>query len=681
MDAVEEPKDIRFVNTDGFAIEPEKDTKLAFTYYACIENLTGPIEKEGSVFADRQEREITIEGIFEDKTVVRGAFTIELYPQGLSILITGGPNPLRPRSPGMRTVLKDGRMEVVSYAVRDRDELTLDPVIPSTDFDPCYAMVQPDGRAKVVTEPRYFSFEALRETDESTRNILAKYHYKVHWYTNGYSFCPEDSLPEMESGYHMLLPIRADLEGAVEQAEIPVRLLGEPFDPRKGWNAEFKGLCKTVIRYFPGDVAHRYIQHIKENYSDPELWDASELRAMRYEVIRAAQEFWTREYAYEMRLIDWYDLTEAIFKKPARFIGDTAFKIVVRFYYGDNENWITPCKDLIVDTIDEAIWSYAETGTADWNFTENLLNQSTNAIENYISITDEKGIGLNFSMGSKDTKTLAFALCGFMLADMIKNYYSMSPKDFFECLRKSFIDLSAMALKKLAGAGLLRAANSQWVQKFFKLSWVKATTDYLKKNVVSEVARGKATIIDPKTGLAKIQETRITGNIDGKIADNKSFVHFGDIGEQADAFGKVGTTLDAGDLELQHTLLGGPGQDIEIQLLNFDSLNAATYRDAVQTLLDGLFGEGIAALRENMDDAPDSANYGVVSFPVYTVKGKKTYAVVNLHSLFTSVTGLTSRAFGIVYDTLFGGFSAPSATGGASDVGRAVLGFSDIHPS
>ena len=91
--------------------------------------------------------------------------------------------------------------------------------------------------------------------------------------------------------------------------------------------------------------------------------------------------------------------------------------------------------------------------------------------------------------------------------------------------------------------------------------------------------------------------------------------------------------------------------------------------------------DGVATLGENLDDDPESENYGVVSFPVYTKNGKKTYAVINLYNLFTSGTGLSSRAFGLIYDALFGGFSTPQGSGGTSDVGRAVLGFSDIHPA
>ncbi|MBO6159176.1 MAG: hypothetical protein J6P72_07960 [Firmicutes bacterium] len=671
IDAVEEPKDIRFLDTDGFDIRAEKDAKLAYTYYAAIQNYTDPADKESGVFAEIQHRDITIEAEFSAHITVRNSFTIELYPDGLSVLVTGGPNPLRSKTPGMRTVLKDGHMELISYATRDKAELTLDPVIPPTDFDPCFTAVTSEGRALIIREPRYFSFEKLESTDAETKNLLAKYHYEVRWHQNGYAFRPGDSVPEMEAKYYLLLPMKASAGDYSGHADIPVRLLGEPFDPMKDWNAEFRGLCETAIRYFPGEVAHHYVQYIKEHFSDPNLWDKSELRAMRHEVIRAAQVYWTKQYENQMRLVAYYDLTEIIFKKPARFIGDTAFKIVIRFYYGDNENWITPCKDLIVDTIDEAIWSYAETGQADWNFTENLLAQCTNTIENYISIADSKGAGLTFSTGNKDTQQLAFALCGFMLADMIQNYYKMDPKDFFECLRQSFIDLSAMAIKKIAGAGLLKAANSQWVQKFFRLSWVKAVTDYLKKNIVQEVARGQATIIDPKTGLAKIQETRITGNVDAKITGNTQFVHFGE----------AGTTLNSGDIELQHTLLGGPGQEIEVQLVNFDSLESATYRDTVQNVLDGLFGLGIATLRENLDDDPESKDYGVISFPIYTKNGKKTYAVINLYKLFTSPAGLSSRAFGMVYDAMFGSFSVPSGATGSKDVGRAVLALSDIHPA
>jgi len=671
IDAAEEPSRISFLDSDGFDIKPEKDTKLAYTYYAAIENFTDPADKEGGVFAEIQQRNITIEAEFPEHIVVRNSFSIELYPDGISVLINGGPNPLRSKTPGMRTVLKDGHMEVISYAARGKAELTLDPVIPPTDFDPCFTAVTAEGKAMIFREPKYFSFDKLESTDTETKNLLSKYHYEVRWHQNGYAFRPDDSVPEMEAKYYLLLPMTASAGNFSGNADIPVRLLGEPFDPMKDWEAEFRGLCETAIRYFPGEVAHHYVQYIKENFSDPNLWDKSELRAMRQEVIRAAQVYWTKQYENQMRLVAYYDLTEVIFKKPSRFIGDLAFSIVIRFYYGDNENWISPLKDLIVDTIDEAVWSYAETGQADFNLIENLLSMCTNMIENYISVADSKGAGITFSTGNKDTQKLAFALCGYMLADMIQNYYKMDPKDFFECLRQSFIDLSAMAIKKIVGAGLLKAANSEWVQKFFKLSWVKAVTDYLKKNIVQEVARGKATIIDPKTGIAKIQETRIAGNVDAKITENTNFVHFGE----------AGTTLNSGDIELQHMLLGGPGQEIKVQLLNFDSLESATYRDTVLNVLNGLFGLGIATLRENLDDDPESENYGEVSFPIYTKNGKKTYAVVNLYKLLTNSVGLSSIAFGLIYNPLFGSFSVPSGEKGFKDVGRAVLALSDIYPA
>ena len=374
VDAVSDPTEIRFSPPGDIIVRHTPDDKQRFAYYAYIENNTKPAVKEAEVFADKQEIEIPIEAYFANGDVARSYFTVELYPEGLSVLISGGPNPLRPKTPGARQVLVNGRLEVVSYATREKGELTLDPVITPTGFDLCYAYLE-KGKPVVVTEPRYFELQPLKEESENTRGILEKYHYQRGWYISGFALRPSDSIPELESPYHVKMFVIATVGEMTDWMDVPIRLLGEPFSPMKAWEEEFRGLCEAVLRYYPAEVAHREIAYIRENFSDPEVWDKSKLRIIRYETIGRAQQFWLNQYGYEMQLVSYYDLTEAVFKKPTRFIGDTAFKIVARFYWGENESWITPLKDLFVDVVDEAFWNYAFTGDASVDVVEKIMDQ------------------------------------------------------------------------------------------------------------------------------------------------------------------------------------------------------------------------------------------------------------------------------------------------------------------
>lgn len=644
-DAVEEPENIRFLDTDGFDIQPEKDVKLAFTYYACIRNKTDPIDKESGVFADKQERQIWIEAEFPGNLIVRGYFTIGLYPGGLSVLAGSGPNPLKSKTPGARKVLKNGWMEVISYVTKDKGELTLDPLIPSTYFNPCFAMVRPDGKAVVHIQARYFSFEQLRHTDEATNNILAKYHYDISWKVNGFSFSPEDSIPEMKSEYYVLLPMTAKVEGRSESVEIPVRLLGEPFDPMKGWNEEFKGLCQTVIRYFPGEVAHNYVQYIRDNFNDPQVWDRSQLRIMRFKVIRTAQDFWTAEYAKQMRFIQYYDMEEAIFKKPPRFIADMAFKIIAKYYWKDNDAWIVPLKDLFLDIMDEGLWSIAHTGSWDVDYLEKIREQATNTLENAISVKNPSA-----SLSAGEQKKLLSLLMLYIMADFFKNYYKMSPKDFWECLRTTWFDMTEMALRKLAAAGFESALNSKTVNKFFNSKFAQKMNDYLPGKARGYFAKPG---VFAKPGIEDTKFFEKAGNVDLSILRNDNV------------------------WKATHRPSG------KVMFILLKDMSYVGYRDLVQKILEEFFGMGSVWLKENANETmKDDASWRLIEFPVKPSwlgleeeEGcEELTAQIDAKKLFSSESGIASEALRFLFEWCFGPFGKfVHKLQSSPDPGREVL--------
>ena len=548
---------------------------------------------------------------------------------------------MRSKTPGARTVLKNGWMEVISCAARDKKELTLDPVIPSTYFTPCFAFVRPDGKAVIITKPQCFSFEHLRHTDTATNNILAKYHYDVRWKLNGFSFTPEDSIPEMESEYYVLLPMSAEAEGRSGSVEIPVRLRGEPFDPMNGWNEEFQGLCKTAIRYFPGEVAHNYVQYIRENFSDPQVWDRSQLRIMRYTVIRAAQKFWAAEYEKEMRFIERYDLEEAIFKKPPRFIADMAFSIIAKYYWKNNDAWIVPLKDLFLDLMDEGLWSFAHTGSFDVDFLEKVREQATNTLENFINVDNPSA-----ALSASEQKKLLSLLMMYIIADFFKNYYNMSPRDFWECLRSTWFDMTEMALRKLVGAGLESAMSSKLVNKFFNSKFANKLNEYLP---------GKARGYFTKPGVKGEKFFEKAGNVDLSILRNDNV------------------------WKATHKPSG------KVMFVLLKDMSYVGYRELVQGMLETFFGMGCVWLKENANETmKDDASWRGIVFPFKPSwigledDYEELLVQLDLVKFFSSETGIASEAFNYVFELLFGPIgSFVHQTQSSPDPGKEVLSLSD----
>ena len=668
VDAPEEPKAIRFLDHDGFEIREEKDSEYEFTYWAVITNRTAPMEKEDGIFADMRDHTFTVEADFSGGLTVSGYFGVCLYPHGLSVLKDSGPNKLISVAPGVEPKLKDGWLEVISYATRDKEALTLDPLIRPTGFDLCCAVTGPDGTASIVLGDGKFTFGKLKPTDEATENILAKYHYDVTPYAEGFAFRPEDSLPASEKDYRVYLPV--SLKG--ENIELPVHLIGEPADPMQDWNEEFQKLIDTVRRYFPPEFAPKYEKNVRESYSDPEIWDKSALRIARRDIVRCARDFWTRQAGYYLSLVDYYDTTEFYFKKVPRFMGDTAFKIVMIWYYGDNEAWITPCKDLIIDTIDEVFWNFIYTDKVNIDeslriIRDNLMIQATNAFENSIQIADTSGAG--FALGSRQAKKMAFGLCAFMMMDWTKTYVMMNPRDFYESIRKTFFDVSVMAVKKLIGTGFSRMMNSETVRNFFKNKFF----DFLNKYV---------------TGASKIDGLKVNPKVEAN--EKVLFINFGNMdrgtavqGELKDMI-RLGTGKDLKadqliSLEEARKMITASGMESEFyKSLKLDQV--VSYRSVLQTYLDKLFGDGIATIAEGTDLAPNSSKYGEIRFPVYWPSGKKEYILLDLKALFTGVTGITTMAFEFLYESMFGWFSLPSGIEASHDPGIEVDRIKDMRP-
>ena len=679
LDASAEPEEIRFTTPDGIEISSRREEKYNIGYYAVIDNRTKEAEKESGVFAEMKTEMIVLEAVFSGDCVVREEFYVNIVPRGLSVLIKGGMNPLIEDKAGVRKKLKDGCLEVVSYATRQDDELTLDPLIRPTGFDLCFAFVDVQGVNHIEMGEECFEFGKMQPTDEATANILAKYNYEIGT-TGGFSVEPQNSLPELKQKYFVKLPVHASKEGFVENADIPIRLLGEPYDPLQDWKTEYRELQLAILRYYPVEYAHDRLRYVREELNDPEIYDKSWLRAMRKTTIAASQDYWLKEADRQMKLIDYYDITDMIFRKPPRFMADVALKIVFKYYFGENEGWISPVFGMCLDILDDVLWDYITEGEINLDLESRIVDALLSALENYISISEDNGAGINMSANPEKVKKFAIFFMAWLIVDFYKNYTAMDPRDFYEAVRKECIDMSSLAGRKFLGVGLQRVMNSETVQKLFKQKWVSQITEYLRKNLASERVNIKAKGVDYRGNMKFNREFSYRGDVLNSDRADK----FGGLSEGAKyiKFSKDGKVFDLRDLETtdkMQTMLPGAGGSQEFSQMEVTFGQMVTYVGIIQTYIEDFFSNGIAYFIDPEKLDPESPNFldFHIFWKVTEIGVDISFRIaVNVSKLLTLVTTgvFFPPAFTVLYDYLIGWypFSSSSKKELSNDVGREI---------
>lgn len=681
-DATQEPQKLLAKAEDGTDVIVQQSNLYPYAYNAVIRNNYAPMKKEGGIFAEPKSVYVKITAEFPDGITVEDGFYYGIWPQGLTVLYSRGyKNEILSTHMNIPSKLQNGRLEVLSYAANvDKTDK-----IPYTAFDLCYAVMKPDGTPRIVKEYSCFKAGELQPTDEMTKKILEKYRYQINTvsWDEGceLSVCPKDSLLESEGEIHVTLPVTAFAEGQSEKVELPLRLLGVQLDtPSKDWQKEYDELCRTILRFFPAPYGSQRLRDVKEVYGDHHMYDASEIRAVRYNTLRAARDYWYREGEYYQDLQKLYEVSEVYFKKPIRFIGDTAFSIVIKYYWPKQEGWISPVKDVCVDTVEEAFWEWIQFGENNFfsgsKWLGNVQSQATTAIENYISITDGSGQGIK--MNDKDGVTkLAVFLFLYMTVDCLINYYGEpeESRDFWESVRKTFLNTSIMAVKKIIGAGFEKAMNSETVQKFFKSQFMQKTTEFLNENLASETVNMKGSGVYYRDGMKfnikvdKKVKLINSGNLD-KLQGRTDLIHFG----------REGKIIDVNDLDLQHKMLGMNGQKIDLQVLNLSKFNTATYVNVIQEYINGIFGKGVGMVFESVELDPESKKFGEVNFPIgIDPIAKTTWCVsINLIKLAHDASGgLFCPGFDYIYELLFGWLKFPGMEA-SKDIGKEIFKLSGL---
>ena len=391
LDAVEEPKVIQFIDHDGFIIDYEHDPKLGFTYYALIDNHTDRIEKRGGIFADKEDRHITIEAIFGNGLRINNYFTVELYPDGLAV------------SPA-RDIVKNDRMviDTVENMNAGAGHAKIQPVL--FDFTVCY-VEGATGKSTILKNP---SCNHEDPTDNGRYGMLFLYNFEYqlrHGGKTGLMFYPLRTLPSLAQPYEATMRLIYDSDRAHFDGDIPLAVYGErPSRPSSAeWNKAYEWLKRDISYFGLGNDPQlkAMLEHINDH-------SATQIADIRKAVINAGVVFYKQNReAYEQyeAMCTRYILVASTLVKAC----DMALEYGATYYFSGYGkiamNFINPLKNLLAEYAGE----YLANGNIDAapDFIETVLKASESTLSTAITgiffgdSALDQGVDTTITLGGK----------------------------------------------------------------------------------------------------------------------------------------------------------------------------------------------------------------------------------------------------------------------------------------
>ena len=312
MDANGEPTDIAFKDAQGFSIRYTKDMNLAFTYWAEITNQTPPMEKDKGIFAEPENRDITVRAVFADGSSAVSSFRVELWPDGLSV-------PAKDAKDG--AVLVDTRPD-------ERAGEGFAGIRPA-GFEVYVCYTDTNG-APVILENPTLRFGGLDDGGKYGMTLRENFKFDLsRTGSAGFLLFPKVTLPVLAEPYEAVMPISYGEAGSV-QAYLPLRFLGEtPTRPSSAkWNEAYERLKKSVTYFGIGDEPG-----LRTLVRNAEKHSAAELESIRYQVIQAGVVFYRKqllEYQGFDQLCTRYLVVAGCYVK----VGDFAVEFAMSKWFG-----------------------------------------------------------------------------------------------------------------------------------------------------------------------------------------------------------------------------------------------------------------------------------------------------------------------------------------------------------
>ena len=449
-DAPDEPTEINFTTSEALDVSDEKDAQLAFTYYACIENRTAPMEKESGIFAEKRDAKVDVQAVFADGTVASSSFTVELWPDGLSARVDEQDK-------------KDGRLLVNTLPDKLRSPDSLSSEIKPTYFSLAVCYVGSDGASVILENPSVSYAKTLDDDGEYGIIFSYNFDYDVHAGSKYCTFNPQDMLPMTSEPYHAALAISAQAGDRSLDAVLPLALVGET--PRKpssvDWDQAFQRLKKDIELFGIGDASE-----IREILRDPYVHSAAELEFARYWILLTGVYFYQQEQLANQRMADLYSKYITISSSLVK-AGDYAIEYILVAYWGKTAGktaacFINPFKNMLYTYIGEAI-AVGGWEKADLKFMETLLEGCQNALAE----------GLTGVLKPASPEDLGYVVAAYMMTSFSKHYWhgdDYEKGDVFRSVIAACADLGMEKFKEFLSTVFEKMWDvvGEWFGKLFK---------------------------------------------------------------------------------------------------------------------------------------------------------------------------------------------------------------------
>jgi hypothetical protein len=387
-----------------------------------------------------------------DKEKAEENVKLELYPEGLSI----------------REVKFDDKGYFLIDALDQEATDEWGDVVP-TDFvlDFVVPEQRDDGRRTVrVLDPEDFSpaFGDLKGTDERTAHLAERFRYTIRetqGNSKAYEFAPQEALVE-EKGkpYYLTLPISCAYGQEEYTLDLPIRLLGGGPGPLAGWDEAFANMKKIVGKV--GGLSPEIARLLREN---GKKMSTAELRLVTRKICHDAIIYYTKDAAeYEQIAAELDNML--FYAEWIKWFGDQAFSYLISTYYGSTADaLLSPAKDIFAaflgEVIDRLLYD-EEINLDELETIKNITAGVDNLITNAFDDATAKDSKLSF-------KQVCAVVAGFLVWKIGKNIYENRDKDgkidLYSAITALTADLTAMGVKKIAGAFFDKALKNSAVQK------------------------------------------------------------------------------------------------------------------------------------------------------------------------------------------------------------------------
>ena len=533
VDAPVAPKlsDISAVNTGEFDVEFALTDQPAL-YKMTVKNNTKP-DSEHDIFAKPEDKNFEIHVNVEgEKEPVKGYVTVKLYPEGITVSST-----MEGKKNGVKYV------RVQAYEKDYVGDLDRKWQVSEIKFTLAHK-----GKDKAIIDPKEaeYKFEKLKGAGglgtraDKEESIAEKYEYKESFGDrNGkftYDFEPNATLCEPGDGtfFMTLLPVTCDYDGQQYEAEIPLRLVGEAFDPMAGWDEDYKKLRGRIEKYALPDNKDDLLKRLADLAEDPRC-AVDELRLTSKYVVRQYMTYWTVQSMKHQDEAKVYDVI-IDYLEWAKFFGDCAFSFLVNAYAGPVADAIlSPTKDFLTEAIGETVARWMRGQKIDFDVYKSSL------ADNMLGIFDNLVSG---NIGFSSWRQAAYSLGAYFAYASVKNFYMTlieeNKFDLYGSLVKGFSDMTAAGLKAAAShlfdAALkkcpgFRAKLSAWCGQFVSKN-LGANASLLDLRAADGVTRSQILrkYLDDLFGMAIDKLIEKTGDIHDKYVASETGFAFDENG-------------------------------------------------------------------------------------------------------------------------------------------------------